>query len=251
MKNKIINLFNKPNVTQNEGLKYSQLLEKFLEPFVREFEDAEYVDDLFDLAIYAWNTANLKSFVPKEDFENTLNSNNIENPDSDLMLKMIAHKEKYFKDYTNFIVDYELKETSGDPILTVVTQEQDSYLATMLDIIGNENTADDFEENHINRKAIILKPAQPYIDWYAAFNPDDLEEMKETRTYLINEDIDDVNEWLQKMFDKLFMFELESFQEDKKKWPQKRNYKMFKEWFHIDISSMIYDFEHKPVSKTL
>jgi hypothetical protein len=249
MRNKVINLFSKPKVIQNEGVKYSQLLEQFITPFSKELEDSEFYEDIFDLAIYAWNTANLKSIVPEEDFDNVMNSSEIENSDTDLLLRMIKHKEEQFKNYTNFIVDYELTETIEEPILTVVTQEQDVYLATMLNRIEDENTPDDFEENYINRQAIILKPAQAFIDWYAAFNPDDLDEMKETRTYLVNEDIDDLDQWLKKKFDKLFMFELESFHDNKKEWPQKRNYKMFKEWFHINISTMIYDFENKPVSK--
>lgn len=249
MKNKLINLFDKPKVIQNDGIKYSQLLEQFIAPFSKELEDLEFYEDIFDLAIYAWNTANLKSIVPKEDFDTVLNSSDIENSNTDLLIRMINHKEKQFKNHTNFIVDYEINYTDKLPILTVVTQEQETYLATMLTAMDNENPSNDFEENYINRKAIILKPAKPFIDWYAAFNPFDLEDMKETRTYLVNEDIDDLNQWLQKKYDKLFMFELESFHDNKKEWPQKRNYKMFKEWFHVDISTMIYDFEHKPVSK--
>lgn len=251
MKNKVINLFGKPAVVlQNKGVKYSQLLEKFIEPFVHELEDTEFYEDVFDLAIYAWNTGNLKSLLPADGFESVMNSNNYDLSEMDLFKRMIDYKETHFKNYTNFIVDYELKETIEDPILSVTTQEEEAYIASMLNTMENESTSDDFEENYINRNAIILKPAQPFINWYASFNPNDLEEMKETRTYLVNEDIDDLEEWISKKYDKLFMFELESFNENKKEWPQKRNYKMFKEWFHIDVSTMIYDFELKPVSKS-
>lgn len=251
MKNKIVNLFSNTNLVKNQGVKYSQLLEKFLEPFVHEFKNAEFYEEIFDIGIIAWNTGNLELLLPKEELENVYNSVDLENSNTDLLKRMIDYKVSHFKNYTNFILDYELKETSGDPILSVVTQEQDVYLTGMLNEIDNENTADDFDENYINRKAIILKPAQAFIDWYTNIYPeDDIEDVMETRTYLINEDIDDVEEWLRKKFDKLFMFELESFHDNKKEWPQRRNYKMFKAWFHIDISTMIYDFEYKPVSKT-
>lgn len=43
--------------------------------------------------------------------------------------------------------------------------------------------------------------------------------------------------------------ELDDWHMNKKEWPQKRNYKMFKEWFQIDFSSMVYDMEKRPVSK--
>ncbi|UAM99007.1 hypothetical protein K8354_04065 [Polaribacter litorisediminis] len=43
--------------------------------------------------------------------------------------------------------------------------------------------------------------------------------------------------------------ELEEWYSIKKEWPKRRNYKMFKEWFHIDISTAVYDLEKKPVSK--
>lgn len=81
--------------------------------------------------------------------------------------------------------------------------------------------------------------------------PKDLDDIKETRTYLISEDIEDIDKWLAKKFDKQFIFELESWHTTKKEWPQKRNYKMFKEWFKIDISRLIYDFEKNSIIKGL
>jgi hypothetical protein len=55
--------------------------------------------------------------------------------------------------------------------------------------------------------------------------------------------IDDVEKWLIKKFDKFFMMELDEWCANKKEWPQKRNYKMFKLWFKVEISEMIYDLE--------
>nr|MBP7471108.1 hypothetical protein [Flavobacterium sp.] len=61
MKNKVINLFDKPQiVVPNTGVKYSQLLEKFLEPFVDDFKDAEFYEDIIEFGINAWNAANMK-----------------------------------------------------------------------------------------------------------------------------------------------------------------------------------------------
>jgi hypothetical protein len=47
---------------------------------------------------------------------------------------MIDYKISNFKEYENFIVDYKLKEVSAgeDPILSIVTQEKEAYLANMM-----------------------------------------------------------------------------------------------------------------------
>ena len=250
MKNKVINLFNKPSiVVQNTGVKYSELLEKFLEPFINDFDDVEFHEDVIEYGINAWNSANMKLLLPNEQNDAVFDSLDSNEINVALLNRMIDYKISHFKNYTNFIVDYELKETNEDPILKITTQEQESYLTSMFEQLDQEDTQANFEENYINRSAIILKPMQPFIDWCSNLYPEDLEDIKETRTYLINEDIDDINEWLAKKFDKLFTFELESWHTNKKEWPQKRNYKMFKEWFQIDISKMIYDFELKPIIK--
>ena len=250
MKNKVINLFNKPQiVVPNQGTKYSQLLEKFLEPFVNDFDDVEFYEDIFEFAINAWNSANMKLLLPKE--ENDAVFDDLESNDINVVLlnRMIDYKISHFKNYTNFIVDYDLEETIEDPILKITTQEQDAYLKAMLEQFNQEDLADDFDENYINR----IKPGQKakitIIDWCSTLYPEDLKNIKETRTYLISEDIEDIDSWLAKKFDKLFSFELESWHHNKKEWPQKRNYKMFREWFQIDISTMIYDFELKPIIK--
>lgn len=250
MKNKVINLFKKPQIViPNTGVKYSELLEKFLEPFINDFDDVEFHEDVIEYGISAWNSANMKLLLPKEQNDAVFDSLDSNEINVALLNRMIDYKISHFKNYTNFIVDYELKETNEDPILKITTQEQDSYLKSMFEQLDQEDSAADFEENYINRSAIILKPMQPFIDWCSNLYPDDLEDIKETKTYLISEDIDDINEWLAKKFDKLFTFELESWHTNKKEWPQKRNYKMFREWFQIDVSKMIYDFELKPITK--
>lgn len=250
MKNKVINLFNKPQIAiPNQGVKYSQLLEKFLEPFINDFDGVEFFEDIFEFAINAWNSANMKLLLPKE--ENDALFNTLENNDINVALlnRMINYKISHFKNYTNFIVDYDLEETIEDPILKITTQEQDAYLKAMLEKFDQEDLEDDFHENYINRSAIIIKPMQPFIEWCSNLYPEDLDDITETRTYLISGDIEDIDSWLVKKFDKLFTFELESWHSNKKEWPQKRNYKMFKEWFQIDISKMIYDFEKNPIQK--
>ncbi len=243
-------MHNKPTViVQNEGVKYSVLMEKFLENFIKEFEDTEYFEDIFDFAVNAWNFANMKQILPEGESDAAINSIESDEIDFDLLNRMIDYKISNFKEYTNFIVDYELKETDGDPILNVTTQAQEQYLANMFDTMTEETDENDFDEGFINRTAIIIKHQQPFIDWRNNLYPEDIHKPIETNTYLINEDIEDIETWVKKKCEKIFIAELVGWNTNKKAWPQKRNYKMFKEWFIVDISTMIYDFELKPISK--
>lgn len=250
MKSKVINLYSKPIIIQNQGVKYSTLLEQFMTPFVKDFADFKNYDDILEFAINAWNLGNMKSIIPKSEADAAINAAEEEGVDVVLLKKMIDYKVSHFKKYTNFIADYELKKTSGDPILSVITQEEDAFLANMIEEMEDGQAEDNFQENFINRSAIIIKPLQPFLDWCANLYPDEIEEMKTTNTYLISEGIEDVDVWLKKKFDKIFSFELEFWHLNKKEWPQKRNYKMFQEWFQVDVSTMIYDFEKMPVFKS-
>ena len=63
-KGKVLNLFNTKK-NENTEVKYSTLLEKFMNPFVNYFRDFEFQEDIFDLAIIAWNFGNLKSKIDK------------------------------------------------------------------------------------------------------------------------------------------------------------------------------------------
>lgn len=63
-------------------------------PFTNDFKRYE---DIFEFAINAWNTANIKSIIPSEDIEELINSNEQNKDDVLLLKRMIAHKEDKFK----------------------------------------------------------------------------------------------------------------------------------------------------------
>ena len=249
MKKKVINLFHNEIIVQNKGIKYSELFESFLKPFVNEFKDIEYYEDIIELGILAWNFGNLKSILPEDD-DAFLNVAKDKKVDIKLMKRMINYKVLNFKQYGNFIVDYDLKGSDGDPVLQLITQEEEAYLSNMLDKIGNEDSREQFEENYINRSAIILKPLQPFIDWVKKIYPEDDLKENEVTTYLVTDEIEDLQDWLIKKFDKLFTFELQGWSTNKKQWPQKRTHKMFREWFKVDVSTLVFDMEKSPVSKS-
>ncbi len=251
---KTINLFGNSKIVPNTGIKYSTLLEEFLAPFASEFEDIEYYEDIFEFAINAWNFGNMQANLPKGESDKVIEALDNQNHEInvDLLKRMIDYKISHFKAYTNFIVDYKLKETDQNPILSVITQEKEQFLESTLENMREEIEQEELEENYINRTAIIVKPLQPFVDWYAALYPDeleDLDEIKETKTYLISESIEDVEAWLKKKFKKIFELELQDWHNNKKEWPQKRTYKMFNQWFQVDVSTMVYDLEKQPVHK--
>lgn len=251
MKNKVINLFDHKSIVQNNDVKYSDLLEQFLTPFAKEFDDVEFYEDIIDFAINAWNFGNMKLILPEGETDAIVNTINDQHVDADLLKRMIDFKIEKFYQYPNFIVDYEVGEKDGAPLLKVLTQEEDAYLESMLEAMEDDQNNDNFEENFINRTAIILQPLQPFLDWFANLYPDEINEVGKITTYLIDVENDDVEGWLKKKYDKLFMLELDGWHTNKKEWPQKRNYKMFKQWFRVELSTLVYDLEKEPIIKGL
>lgn len=251
-KSKVIDLFGKKNVIPNTvGVSYSKLIEQFLVPFQKDFPEDFYLEEIFEFAINAWNFGNMKLLLPKEDFEKSMDLAAKEDNYYQLLRKMIDYKATHFKAFTNFIQDYEITEKNGEDTLSVISQAEEDYLSEMMDSFDNEYAPNDFEENYINRQAIVLKPLQPFVDWLSNLYPiDEVPEFNESNIYLVNDEIDNLDLWLKKKFDKFFMLELEELHPNKKEWPQKRNYKMFREWFHIEISSLIYDLEKQPIIKS-
>jgi len=256
-KNKVIDLFRGKNVIKNTTeISYSKLLEQFLVPFENDFPEDFYIDDIFEFAITAWNFGNMSIIVPKNEFKKIMDLAAKDVDHYPLLRKLIDYKAAKFPTFSRFITDFEITEKNGEDILTVVTQEAEDYLSEMAssfddDYTSNEYTAEDFEENYIDRSAIVVKPLKPFADWLIKLYPEDgYPEFMESSIYLVNDEIDDLEAWLKKKFDKFFMFELENWHTFKKEWPQKRNYKMFKQWFQVELSTMVFDMEKKPVSKS-
>lgn len=253
MNRKVIDLFRNKKDVPDAGVKYSSLLEKFMHPFMDDFKDFEFIEDIFEFAINAWNFGNIKAILPPEEFDKTRNDITKANIDFEVLNRMIDYKVQKFIKYDNFIIDYELDNLDGGaPVLSVVTEESQTYLSNMLNALDSPASFldEDFEENYINRSAIIIKPKQPFIDWYNSLYPD--KEMHETDVdiYLVDDTVNDLEKFLRKKFNTLFTMVLYDWHTNKKEWPQRRNYKMFKEWFRVETSATIYDLEKKPVSKS-
>ena len=257
MKNKTFNLFEKNRAEASKAAKYSELLEQFMTPFTKELETFDDYEKIIDFSIYAWNLGNIRQPMSEDsDIEDTNLYSEEDIINAELLNKMIAYKISHFNDYSYFIVDFVIEGTDETPVLTLITQEREVYIKSILDEFEDEFDFDDNEESFINRNAVIIKPRQAFIDWlnvvYMEYKHE-MDDFLEPSIYLVNDDdddeFDDTYDWLKKNFDKLFVLELEGWSTDEKEWPQKRTYKMFTEWFQVDISTSIYDTAEEPVVK--
>lgn len=249
-RNKIINMFDNKIIVKNEGVKYSDLLNDFMQPFEHNLPKDFDMEDAIEFGMNAWNLGNMKLIVPENEFQEIISDSPGSLMENALLNQMIERKVLHFKEYDRFIADFEIKLNNNEPILSVITQDKEAYIMNLVDEMDDVHSEEDFEEGYINRHAIVIKPLQPFIDWVKIYNPDyDDEDFVEPNIYLVDDEIENVEKWLRKKFDKFFIMELEDWHGYKKEWPQRRTYKMFTQWFHVETSSTIFDLEDRPISK--
>lgn len=104
----------------------------------------------------------------------------------------------------------------------------------------------------INRGALILRYKEPAVRWIndadPAPNPSRLtiEQVNEERTvYLVDDAVGDspqaLERWLKKSYVALFELELEGWYTDPDLWPRDRSYRVFREWFDVELHTMLLD----------
>ena len=102
----------------------------------------------------------------------------------------------------------------------------------------------------INRTAVTITGAKAYVDWTrrndAAANKGMLtvERAKPYGTaYLLPEFEleEDVQDWVEQNAPWLFEFQLSAWTDDESTWPSDRDLAAFREWFRIDIHSVVVD----------
>lgn len=106
----------------------------------------------------------------------------------------------------------------------------------------------------VNRGVITIVPKQPYYDWGNTLYPDILmgpESQSEHNAYLIRDDFSysNLERVVKKRYKAIFEYELFGIHTDPADWPQVRSFKVFKQWFHYYISSIVLDLERGPVVK--
>ena len=97
----------------------------------------------------------------------------------------------------------------------------------------------------LNRGVLIIRPKQPYIDWAAGLDDSGVvpEFEGEKTAYLIPsfEDDAEAEAILEQNFADIFERELEGWHIDESVWPKKRTFSMFKQWFHLELHSVVED----------
>lgn len=102
----------------------------------------------------------------------------------------------------------------------------------------------------VNRTAVTITGAQPYIDWINQ-HPADSDRGTVTvararpygSAFLLPEFEleEDLQEWVEENAAWLFEFQLSAWTEDETAWPQARNLRAFRQWFRIDLHSVVVD----------
>jgi hypothetical protein len=102
----------------------------------------------------------------------------------------------------------------------------------------------------INRTAVSVVGAKPYLDWTrqneADFNRGMLTVARAKTfgsAFLLPElELEvDIQEWIEENASWLFEFQLSAWTDDESTWPADRDLKTFREWFRVDIHNVVVD----------
>ena len=96
----------------------------------------------------------------------------------------------------------------------------------------------------LNRSALIVVPKQPYYDWgNALYKGEEIDKCDECSCYLLDDnwDIDEIETYLKKHFDAIFMPFLDHMCPYEEAWPENRSWIMFNHWFEWHYSSVVWD----------
>lgn len=97
----------------------------------------------------------------------------------------------------------------------------------------------------LNRGVVIVRPDQPYLDWAAGLDDSGIvpDPNVEQTVYLIPSHEDDDEAWdiLEGIYSEIFENELYGWHTDERAWPKDRDFEMFKQWFRIELHSVVED----------
>jgi hypothetical protein len=102
----------------------------------------------------------------------------------------------------------------------------------------------------VNRTAVTLVGAKPFIDWTLHTEADvnrgavTVARAKTFGSAFLLPEFEleeDVQEWIEENAAWLFEFQLASWTDNETTWPGKRDLKTFRDWFRIDIHNVVVD----------
>ncbi len=112
---------------------------------------------------------------------------------------------------------------------------------------------------NLNRMAAVLKPKQPMLDWLQASpgwdHPLTLAELRgDECLVLLTPDFDFVSDsrrYVEQHFRQVFELELGGWFQDPALWPKPLTLRLFREWFDIELHSMLIDLTTAPYETEL
>lgn len=103
----------------------------------------------------------------------------------------------------------------------------------------------------INRCALLVRPAQPYIDWTLGLDDSGVapDPDGEVTVYLVPElgDDEEAETVLALVYAEVFERELEDWHADEAAWPKDRSLAAFRRWFKIEMHSIVEDLCADPL----
>ncbi len=243
------------NKNETPNLSYPQAFLNFMQPVEPDFPRNMSIEDVYEFGMYAWNIANMTLSVPEAGEEMKRATVFKSTWEKKVFQKLVKNKKKYFKEYDHYIKDLYFEDTDQGTRLTVTSADKDAFMEEMQDKFYENSLPDQYLEGFIDRAAIILRPKEPYWRWKEAFSdgPLDAREKNSSRIYLVEFYLDkeEVEEVLKEKYDTLFQMELGVVTEKERQWPRKRSYKLFLEWFDVEINCDVYDSCNLPVIKEI
>src|SRR5713226_9343069 len=114
----------------------------------------------------------------------------------------------------------------------------------------------DAEIKLVNKAAIVVRPKKSFIDWANHFNDGgptlDLEDARRDPDVFLVDDLENEPERekvLRKYYKAIFEHELEAWMTDENSWPLKRDLRTFRDWFDVEICSMVLNLAMDPLSE--
>ncbi len=103
----------------------------------------------------------------------------------------------------------------------------------------------------LNRAALIVRPAKPFMDWAKSLDDSDVlpDVDGEQTVYLIPEfeDDEEAKSVLRRVCGEVFARTLNAWHTDQTAWPKDRSLKIFKDWFTIEMHTLIEDVVAQPL----
>ncbi len=103
----------------------------------------------------------------------------------------------------------------------------------------------------LNRAVLIVRPAKPFLEWAADLADSGLlpDVHGEQTVYLVPEYESEAEQRqvLQEVFSEVFESELHGWHTDPSDWPQPRTLAMFRQWFLIEMHSVVEDLCAYPI----